>query len=117
MSDLYAKCDPSLLPLMTPAGKTARPIAELRCLAKTHGLVIKAGKPQAPAPKREVAGATRAAKKAAAKPAKTTKAKAKAIVFVQCEEGASFTALKKQDIKVNETKGEVRTAYLPLDRM
>ena len=41
----------------------------------------------------------------------------KAMVFLRCDADADFRRLEQYNIKVNEPKGEVRTAYLPLSEI
>jgi subtilisin family serine protease len=39
------------------------------------------------------------------------------VVFLQCEEEADFSRLAQQDIRVNQPRGRMRTAYLPLEKL
>lgn len=38
-------------------------------------------------------------------------------VFLRCEEDANFSDLSKENIKVNQMKGKIRTAFLPLEKI
>ena len=39
------------------------------------------------------------------------------VVFIQCEESASFEELLSHNIQVNQPSGKVRTAFLPLEEL
>ena len=42
---------------------------------------------------------------------------ARAVVFLRCEEGAALAGLDKKGIQVNQPRGKVRTAILPLEQL
>jgi subtilisin family serine protease len=39
------------------------------------------------------------------------------VVFLQCDERADFKSLAQEDIRVNQPRGKMRTAYLPLEKL
>lgn len=50
-------------------------------------------------------------------PKTRSKKPAKAVVFIHCNEKAKLEQLEKHGAEVNQTSGEVRTAYIPIDKL
>src|SRR5688572_3608883 len=42
---------------------------------------------------------------------------ARAVIFLHCDERATFASLGKKGVRVNQVAGRIRTAILPLDQL